>query len=327
MAPQSNDKTIHVLPIGPSRYEPTHSADREAADAEPTTADIELAKKHGWRYWFDNYQEMLNQRTEGIKAERKLEARISELEAQLADAEKLRISYLMRAEKAEAQLASPIDIFLSARVAELEAQLLEASELLEKPIGYGVGILCVAEAVKLVLARLAETHTKLNTEMAEHTREVLSHAITQSRAEKAEAQLASARTERDDWRNRRDAAIIRTEEAEEREDAAEARAEAAKTALADRIEHCEKHHSEEIKRQRNYIEALEHDVKYFKEAKESAESQAEAMRKALEEYADLANWHVDREYGPAHWSWLGGDPTAIAQSALAPASVESEMEK
>jgi hypothetical protein len=26
MAPESNDKTIHVLPVGPSRYEPTHSA-------------------------------------------------------------------------------------------------------------------------------------------------------------------------------------------------------------------------------------------------------------------------------------------------------------
>jgi hypothetical protein len=81
---------------------------------------------------------------------------------------------------------------LSGRVAELEAQLLEASELLEKPIGYGVGILCVSEAVKLVLARLAETHTKLNTEMAEHTREVLLHAVTQSRAEKAEAQLVAS---------------------------------------------------------------------------------------------------------------------------------------
>jgi DNA repair exonuclease SbcCD ATPase subunit len=55
---------------------------------------------------------------------------------------------------------------LSGRVAELEAQLLEASELLEKPIGYGVGILCVAEAVKVVLAeseaQLAEARKVIN---------------------------------------------------------------------------------------------------------------------------------------------------------------------
>ena len=44
----------------------------------------------------------------------------------------------------------------NARIAELEAQLLEASKLLEPHIGHGVGILCVAEAVKAISARLAE---------------------------------------------------------------------------------------------------------------------------------------------------------------------------
>jgi hypothetical protein len=190
---------------------------------------------------------------------------------------------------------------LSARVAELEAQLLEASEMLEKPIGYGVGILCVSEAVKLVLARLAETHTKLNTEMAEHTREVLLHAATQSRAA-ASSQLAETN----------------------------ARAEAAKTALADRIEHCEKHHSEEIKRQRNYIEALEHDVKYFKEAKENAESRAEAMRKALEKL----EWSGHRTHNLRQCPACFGlqregrhSKRCFIGVALAHALVESEVEK
>jgi chromosome segregation ATPase len=61
-------------------------SNREATGTGPTTADVEMAKKHGWRYWFDNYQEMLNQRTEGIKAEEKLEPRITELEARLLEA-------------------------------------------------------------------------------------------------------------------------------------------------------------------------------------------------------------------------------------------------
>jgi DNA repair exonuclease SbcCD ATPase subunit len=55
------------------------------------------------------------------------------------------------------------------------------------------------------------------------------------------------------------------------------------------------------------------------ERAEAAEARAEAMQKALEEYADTANWYVDRERGPAHWGWLGGDPTTIAQLALTPA--------
>src|SRR5262245_8093606 len=47
-----------------------------------------------------------------------------------------------------------------------------------------------------------------------------------------------------------------------------------------------------------------------------AEADAARLRAALAEYADAANWYVDRESGPAHWGWLGGDPTAFAQLAL-----------
>jgi hypothetical protein len=48
-----------------------------------------------------------------------------------------------------------------ARIETLESQLLEASELLQEPIGYGVGILCVAEAVRVVLAQRAKLRDAL----------------------------------------------------------------------------------------------------------------------------------------------------------------------
>src|SRR5262245_23098450 len=58
------------------------------------------------------------------------------------------------------------------------------------------------------------------------------------------------------------------------------------------------------------------------------ERQADAarLRRALEEYADTVNWHVDREQGLARWGWLGGDPTAIAQLALSPDTRQPESD-
>jgi flagellar biosynthesis/type III secretory pathway chaperone len=47
-----------------------------------------------------------------------------------------------------------------ARIRVLEAQLLEASALLGEPIGHGVGLLCVAEAVRVILAQLAEANAR-----------------------------------------------------------------------------------------------------------------------------------------------------------------------
>jgi hypothetical protein len=136
------------------------------------------------------------------------------------------------------------------------------------------------------------------------------------RVAELEAQLASARTECEEWRNRKDAAIIRAEEAEEREDAAEARAEAAETALADRIEHCKNHHSDVTN-----------------------------LRAALEmvEWVDVEGSQTGDMYCPLckEWIWEGHEDDCliglalarqavgpqIAQAALNPEPAESEVKK
>jgi hypothetical protein len=56
---------------------------------------------------------------------------------------------------------------------------------------------------------------------------------------------------------------------------------------------------EEINRQRVYIEALEHDVEYFKNAKEQAEARAEAMRAALKQ---VEAWFTSDD-GPLFRLW------------------------
>lgn len=45
------------------------------------------AKKHGWEYWYDNYQEMLNVSVDGIKEIEKLRAEIKCLRQWLANIE------------------------------------------------------------------------------------------------------------------------------------------------------------------------------------------------------------------------------------------------
>lgn len=71
----------------------------------PTEAEIKMAQKHGWRYWFDNYQEMLNANVANIRLLQQAEGRIKTLEAANASWKRYHdagSAAYERAEKAEA---------------------------------------------------------------------------------------------------------------------------------------------------------------------------------------------------------------------------------
>lgn len=113
-------------------------------------------------------------------------------------------SYMSVALRAEAQY--PADALRAAydhgyrdaqaRVETLEAQLLEASKLIEAPIGYGAGILCVAEGVRVILRRLNEQTARANIWEKNYTQsETKTMKALRLRAEKAEARIAELETQ------------------------------------------------------------------------------------------------------------------------------------
>ena len=54
----------------------------------------------------------------------------------------------------------------------------------------------------------------------------------------------------------------------------------------------------------------------------TAEAENERLRSALEEYADMSNWLVNRDERTPTWIWLGDDGNAVAQAALRPEQPE-----
>lgn len=101
------------------------------------------------------------------------EAQIAELEARLKDAEEDKL-----------------------RITKLEAELREAAELLEKRIGYGVGLQCVAEGVRVVIRDLT---------------------AAEARAEAAEERIKTLEAANASWKRYHDAGSAAYERAEKAE--------------------------------------------------------------------------------------------------------------
>jgi uncharacterized coiled-coil DUF342 family protein len=155
------------------------------------------------------------------------ESSVRELEAKLREAEqfardiatKLDIpyeppvakgacAYLVALEEMKAQLREA-----EQRNVKLEAELREASELLETPIGYGVGLRCVAEAVRVVLTRLREAEAARDVMARESNRwrdlfslnsDDVSVRLVEADAEREtkDTAIVEAVRQRDEWMSR-----------------------------------------------------------------------------------------------------------------------------
>ena len=84
------------------------------------------------------------------------------------------------------------------RVATLEAELGEASQSLDNLIGHNVGMLCVAEGVRQIEARLKEAEAKVDELRQDLDVEITAKWKAQARAEKAEANAGRAHEQIDD---------------------------------------------------------------------------------------------------------------------------------